>query len=128
MAQMGGTVDDLAGLENLSQESLEANLKARYDSKQIYTWVCKLPSPRSSPLLLFHPALPCVAADVHCAGSLTGAVAHLPVTVLSIISLLRCGFAAYSCLRPSSLLPRMLADGFLPVQADAKHRHPCVLV
>lgn len=35
---MGGTVDDLAGLENLSQESLEANLKARYDSKQIYTW------------------------------------------------------------------------------------------
>lgn len=38
-------MDDLAGLENLSQESLEANLKARYDSKQIYTWVCKLPLP-----------------------------------------------------------------------------------
>jgi len=38
MAKMGGTVDDLAALENLSQETLEANLKARYDNNQIYTW------------------------------------------------------------------------------------------
>eukprot|EP00039_Didymoeca_costata_P004597 m.74616 g.74616 ORF g.74616 m.74616 type:complete len:1195 (+) comp12471_c0_seq4:172-3756(+) len=39
MGHMGGTFDDLAGLENLDETTLASQLESRYSVKQIYTWV-----------------------------------------------------------------------------------------